>query len=595
MEAKEKGIAITDIYPLKAQYRSGETVTLAVELANRSGAAAKGSLRCEIRELDAVVQVAERQVDVSANGTATIRLDVGPFVTDFAGYGADAELMEAAAGPAGADAVPAGETYASQSVSRMSTAFDVVSDWRRAARYGFLSDFGPEEAGDDGDIRWMSKLHVNLVQFYDWMYRHDDLVSGEAAYTDLMGRVVSRGVVEEKITLCHEHGMKAIAYGAVYAASKPFAERHPDWRLYTGAGEPFDFIGIFNIMNIARDCPWHGHIVGEYRKAVEVLDFDGIHMDTYGFPKTGWSRLDGRPRLERLAEQFPALIESTREALAPLKDDICLIFNNVGNWPVDTVASASQDAIYVEVWKPYERYHHLRDIIAWAKHLSGGKNIILAAYLKPFREVGPLGEDGAEHGFRLLNAVVTAHGASHLLHGENGGVLTQGYYVDHSKLRGGFLRTVREYADFSVRYGHLLNAPGLRDVSMTHADGDNLEYAFEGFHYSTYGEAGKTWTIIRENEQLKQIHFVNLASATDDLWNEAKEQPTPVVGRIVRIEVADAPASVLLASPDSNGGRPVAIDYRLEKTDRGNVAVMALPPLRCWDMLVIRNPGIPAA
>jgi len=534
---------IEDVYPLKAQYANGETVKLAVELSNSSSEAITARVKYEIRELDRIVENHAVSVDIPANSSYKVEVAAGPFEADFTGYGFDAELI----------INDVGEGHAS-------TAFDVVSDWRRATRYGFLSDFGAEQTGDSEDVKWMSKLHLNLVQFYDWMYRHDDLVSSENDYTDLMGRSVSRRVVEEKIALCHEHGMKAVAYGAVYAASKAFADQHPDWRLYTSAGDPYDFIGIFNIMNISSDSPWHAHIVSEYGKTVEQLDFDGIHMDTYGFPKTGWSRLDGVKRLERLEEQFPVLIESTRAALSKLKDDICLIFNNVGNWPVDTVACASQDAIYVEVWKPYERYYHLREIIGWAQHLSSGKNVILAAYLKPFRELGRLGEEGAEHAFRLLNAVVTAHGAYHLLHGENGGVLTQGYYVDHSRLCDAFRRTVRDYADFGVRYSHVMYGEGLRDVSMTHADGDNLEYAFEGFPYSTYGEAGKVWTVIRERPDLKLIHFINLLSAADDCWNEAKEAPEPLLRLCcwpARMPGADAPFRWSIQSWRRRGGMPL--------------------------------------
>lgn len=562
---------IKDIYPLKAQFASGEEVALAVELANGTDEAASLQVRVLIRELDRVVRQRELAVEVPARGDATAELNVGSFEADFIGFGTDAELE-----------------LDGRVVSRSSTAFDVADDWRRAARYGFLSDFGAEEAGDASDVKWMAKLHLNLVQFYDWMYRHDELVGTEEVYTDLMGRSVSRKVVEEKIALCREHGMKAIAYGAVYAASKAFAEKHPDWRLYTGTGEPYDFIGIFNIMNISPHSPWHGHIVAEYGKAVEKLGFDGIHMDTYGFPKTAWSRLDGKPRLERLEEQFPVLIESTREALGKLKDDICLIFNNVGNWPVDTVAKASQDAIYVEVWKPYERYHHLREIIGWAQHLSQGKNVILAAYLKPFRELDSLGESGAENGYRCLNAVVTAHGAYHLLHGENGGVLTQGYYVDYSRLRPDFMRVVRDYCDFGVRYAHVLYAEGMRDVSMTHEDGDNLEYTFEGFPHSTYGEAGKVWTVIREKPALKLIHFINLVSASDDCWNEAKEEPRPVAGRTLSVAVDGEVETVLLASPDSRGGMALPLAFRLEATPRGYAAVMELPPLLFWDVVIVK-------
>ncbi|MFD0958113.1 glycoside hydrolase family 66 protein [Paenibacillus chungangensis] len=565
-------VQLLDCYPAKAQYDSGSKVTLLLELLNGTGEERAVTVRCTVWELDAMAEQQEWVLMLPADDVPVgHRMEVGPFVTDRTGYGVEVELLEngAAAG-------------------RAATAFDVVSDWRLAPRYGFLSDFGAEELGDRSDVDWMAKLHLNLVQFYDWMYRHDELVSDEEEYTDLMGRKVSRPVVEEKIALCHEHGMKAIAYGAIYAASKTFADRHPEWRLYTSAGEPYDFIGIFNIMNISPDSPWHGHIVQQYRETVERLDFDGIHMDTYGFPKTGWSRLGGTPRLERLEEQFPLLIEATREELTQVREDICLIFNNVGNWPVDTVATANQDAIYVEVWKPYERYHQLREIIHAANRHSGGKPVILAAYLKPFREPGAIGEAGAEHAFRLLNATVTAQGAYHLLHGEYGGVLTQGYYVDHSKLRQNFMRTVRDYADFGVRYGHVLHDERLRDVSMTHADGDNLEYSFSGFPYSTYGEAGKVWTVIREHAGLKLIHFINLAASSDDYWNESKEAPREIQGRTVSVAVDGEVAAVLLATPDEREGAPLRLDYREETTARGRCLVMELPPLLYWDMLIVR-------
>ncbi|HZG56359.1 glycoside hydrolase family 66 protein [Paenibacillus sp.] len=573
---KRSDARIIDFYPVKAQYRSGEKVTLSLEAANDGDEPLLVSIGYTIFEVDRVVEThALSAVALPPRESVTVLVEAGPFETDFAGYGAEAALRID-----GADA----------DLGAAATAFDVVRDWRLAPRYGFLSDFGAAEAGDEEDLKWMAKLHLNLVQFYDWMYRHDDLASEEDAYVDLMGREVSRRVVEEKIRGCHGRGMRAIAYGAVYAASKPFAESRPDWRLYTSAGDPYDFIGIFGIMNIAPDAPWSAHIVNEYKKAVERLDFDGIHMDTYGFPKTGWSHAaDGRRRFERLESQFPALIESTREALSKVKDDVALIFNNVGNWPVDAVARSSQDAVYVEVWQPYERYHHLTDIVRWAKRLSGGKPVILAAYLKPFREPGPLGVEGAERAFRLAQAAIAASGAYHLLHGEAGGVLTQGYYVDHSKLRPDFFRTVRDYADFIVRYGHVLYDRRLRDVSMTHADGDNLEYRFEGFPYSTYGEAGKVWTRIGECDERKVLHFINLVSAADDLWNESKEAASPVEGRIVSVAFDGEIESVVHASPDADGGRATALAYRAERTPRGFVATFELPALLYWDVVVVRT------
>ena len=58
---------------------------------------------------------------------------------------------------------------------RWEGAFDVVPERRRVTRYGFLTDFAPDDAGEE-DLRWMCALHLNAVQFYDWMYRHDKLL-----------------------------------------------------------------------------------------------------------------------------------------------------------------------------------------------------------------------------------------------------------------------------------------------------------------------------------------------------------------------------------------------------------------------------------
>jgi len=46
--------------------------------------------------------------------------------------------------------------------------------------------------------------------------------------------------------------MESIAYGAVYAASKDFYEKHKEWAFYNSNQEVFKFIEVFYIMNIAK-------------------------------------------------------------------------------------------------------------------------------------------------------------------------------------------------------------------------------------------------------------------------------------------------------------------------------------------------------
>lgn len=558
---------IIDWYPLRAQYLSGEPVTLALELTNPG--TTEAAWKIEVRVLRLASETERRSVNVRLSGgeRRTIEWKLQSYEAGFDGFGADVDLIAEDGSVLGT----------------ASTSFDVVSDWRRSTRYGFLSDFHARERGDEEDVKWLSKMHLNLVQFYDWMYRHDDLVAETSEYTDLMGRELCLDVVKEKVELCRRHGMKSIAYGAVYAASKPFAERHPDWALYRSDGEPYDFIDIFTIMNIMESCPWHAHILSEYKRAIELVGFDGIHMDTYGFPKTGTSIWGGDKKAIRLDEHFATLIDHAREELERSKEDIALIFNNVGNWPVEPVARAGQDAVYVEVWKPYERYHHIRQLILDAQRAGGGKPVILAAYLKPFRT--EIDQHRARNAGLLLTAAIAAHGGYHLLAGEHQAVLTQAYYADYTSVEGDFASELRKYYDFNIRYANLLYDTELKDVSMTHADGDNLEYVFDEIDYSTYGEAGKVWMIIRESTARKTISLINLTGNAEDYWNEGKGRPIRQEGIKIRLLLERKAIGVYLASPDEGLGRPQALPYAITNSLRGMTLEVVLPSLDVWSLL----------
>jgi dextranase len=564
------GVKIIDVFPMKAQFLSEEPIKIAVEVVNEGKMQEQFRVEWDITFLNKSIEHNHLVGALQAHEQRRIEIEVSPKKEDFKGYGMDVSLF-----------------CQDDCTQEMSSAFDVVSNWRKSTRYGFLSDFYTKEAGDRADVESLNKLHINLVQFYDWMYKHDDLVSPVTEYTDLMGRILNRDVVQEKIHLCHQYGMKAMAYGAVYAASKEYYEQHKDSALYDSNGNVIDFIHIFYIMNIAKASPWHDHIINQYNEAIVKLDFDGIHMDTYGSPKTAISKLNQKDSVIRLEEHFPELINHTRQVLEQSKEDIALIFNNVGNWPVDTVALAEQDAVYIEVWDPYERYHHIGQIMAWANHLSHGKPVILAAYLKPFREEKQETIERAHMAALLLTAVITSNGGYHLLLGEENAVLTQGYYVDYSKVDESFMRLIRNYYDFLIRYANVFFNHDLRDVSMTHLKGDNLEYQINNVDYSTYGEPNKVWTIVREKPGMKVISFINLTGNEDDRWNEGKETLNLVQNIEIKIIIEEGIKEVFLASPDQNMGRPQTIDYEVIQGDKGKNVVVTVPELYVWSVLVL--------
>ncbi len=545
-----------DLYPEKAQYITGEKVQLIAQL---DAFPPKNTIAIlQVYHLD------QQILSFQMPAQKVMCFEVGDFSQCFAGFGAELSIL-----------------HNGNETAFASTAFDVVARHSQVIRYGFLSDFGSEE-NECTDVETLRKFHINMVQYYDWSYRHDDLVSPENQYSDMMGRWVDLETVKTKIAACRRFGIKSLGYGAVYAASRTFYEKHPDWALYTAAGEPFVFIDTFYLMNIAENSPWHDHIINEYAKAVSQVGFDGIHMDTYGFPKTAFSSTKDRIRLD---EEYPHLIENIKKALNQIQSDNYLIFNNVGNWPVQSVADTEQDAIYIEVWEPYSQYCHIKQIILEAEKACGNqKQVILAAYLAPFRTDT---QERALNAALLLTAAIASNGATHLLLGEENGVLTQGYYVDHSVMTEHQSKCLRNYYDFLVRYTELLYDKSLKDVSFTHIGWDNTEYRCLTHSWSPDGKIDTLWLTIRENEKFKCISIINLVGCENDAWNQGKNTPVSQKEVAFEVQVDRKIGGVFFASPDWEKRGAQRLDYSLKHTDRGIAAQFTVPYVDFWSMVYI--------
>lgn len=458
-------------------------------------------------------------------------------------------------------------------------AFDIVGDRRDAVRYGFLTDFGVEDMGSD-DVEWMRDLHINTVQFYDWMYRHDQLLPPGRQYEDPMGRKMDIETVKEKISSCRELGMRPMAYGAVYAATGETAQKHPDWVMYTMDGTPMKFADWLYFMNISSGSCWTDHLMAEYRAAIG-LGFAGIHMDTYGFPKRVWDS-SGHP--VELGSEFPALINRASCEVRLVDASAGVIFNAVNNWPVDTVAASKQDVVYIEVWPPNDTYLDLYRLICRARELSG-KNVVLAAYMKPFKEDDLL---AAERSFRLTWAAICASGGTQLALGEYMGILRDSYYVDYARLTEDFSKVVQKYCDFLVRYSELLYNDKGTDISKTASGGINEDVCFSGScTFSTDGGEDAVWTIIRESEKRTTINLVNLTN-NSCLWNESKREPKHVTDINIRLRLDRQVRGVYAASPDFDELGAMELSFSSKESCQGRVYSIDVPELRYWAVIWIQ-------
>lgn len=570
---------IKDVFPAKSQFSKDESIELFVVV--DSSKVKKGYyLECMISNLGNHIYKTDKCIPLDTD-TLKISFDLPEISSKMMGYNVCVNLKS-------------GDHF----VETVYTAFDRVQSWTCAPRYGFLSDFYEQDEDDESDVIQMNKYHLNVVQFYDWMYRHYKLIPPEEYYVDPLGRHLSIKAVKNKIDYCHKYGMKAFAYGCVYASQLEFAERNKDMQLYNNDGSPASLGNLFFIMDISRENKWHDYIIAEFSQAID-FGFDGIHMDQYGQPKEAISIISGTKKIRRLKDDFYNLINDSKKLLTSNNRNASLIFNAVNNWPIETVAKSDEDCIYIEVWPPNDTYNDLYSLITNAKKLCGNKQVILAAYMAPFLNDKHTRMEFARNATILTMAAIFASGGFHLLLGEKNGILREAYYVNYSSENSeSFVKTLRNYYDFIVAYEELLYDCSLIDNTMTYNGGINNEYMFKALKSdNSYDDSivflpkakpNCVWTIVKEKPGAKIIHLLNYVGINNIEWNtEKSKMPTEIENIEVDALVVENVKKICYASPDFNNGQITELNFEYVKHSSGKAIRFNVPKLRVWDMIYI--------
>ena len=535
---------LVEIFPHKACYRPGEIVRLTVDLHGPAGADVQ--VLTSFAFLCDEVARKTRAVRIGGDGRATLELVWSPPAEAPRGYGVDVLVT----------------TLTGQVIAAGSTAFDVLEHWTQAPRYGFLCDFRPERNDFESTAAWWVRYHLNGLQFYDWMYRHEQLLPPTEIFTDPLGRRLSLRTVRRLIETAHAHGVAAMAYAAVYGASVPFYRHHPEWALLDADGRPIPFGEDFlMIMDPSPGSPWTDHLLSEFDRTLRELDFDGVHLDQYGDPKEGY---DAHGRPVALDRTFPALIRATSRLVRRHRGPGgATAFNAVGNWPIEAVAGAGTDFVYIEVWPPYVEYRHLHRLVVEGQRLGGGKPVVLALYIDP------------AHGrnVRLADGVIFASGGFRIELGEVGGLLSDPYFPQHGRMTDGLAAVLRRYYDFLVRYENVLSL-GTRDATPE-----------RGRHVVVEGVGGQeadVWAIVRQGRGFDTISLINLPEGGRVRWDQPLGEDTLVLTDLrVRYPLKRPVKRVWWASP---GGPLQATPLPFAVRDW---VTFSIPRLGDWALIVL--------
>lgn len=467
------------------------------------------------------------------------------------------------------------------------TAFDVLGDTFELPRYGFAAEFDADVHASDV-VMFFRRLHLNLAQFYDWGYRHSELLPPQNEYHDPLGQRRDLGVVNELAAALDAAGVVPLGYSAVYAISNAEADDWRDELLLRADGEPYRLGEDFLTLVDPGAPRWLGHYRAMLARALRGTALRGFHLDQYGWPKRA---VRGDGAVVALDRSYEAMIRAVREALP----DGRLVFNNVNDFGTAQTAGAPQDASYIEVWPPHDTLGDLGDLANRTRSLRPQHPPILAAYLSCYAREP---RERADAAARLVMATAFSHGATHLLLGEAGKALIDPYYPRNHTLTEDSIEMFATWYDTAVRWGELLFDPTAQDVTGFMTGGINSDIVFGGggATFSTKPQAGTIWTRVVRTARGLLVHLINLADQDEVAWDAGKEPSSARSDITLRIAPVDGQETLHWIEP---GAEPVLLRpggsipaFAADSLSASQTTLeFALPPLRDWAFVFLSATG----
>jgi len=562
---------ITDVRSEKVCYRPGQTAMFRITLSNAGEIAAKGRLVVDVLHgLDEREPVGSQPVALEAKTQKQLEFTWPVPSGRKWGHEVRARLL-------GSDG---------RLLSELSETFTVGHNPWEVGHYRTL--FGIRGCKNSGRIEKVlmpgfRNAYVTCIEAYSWQPSVFDEMSPDME-TWVSGQGNYREGKEDwqyLVRLAHQNGMSVVTYiqSISYGVcGLEFVRRHPRWMPFTKDG---NMVGWFNVDKLAlahadpenvKGGTFGGWAVGafintdvgeywieEVMRSTEMFGWDGFRSDGTPMPSSGYdyrgdhidlAGKDEKARVSwtehirrRLRERYPGFVFGWNHRV------------HTRDWKV---LEPSFHAAYAKgsymLWEGFrgspQPTSPLHD---WKKMVEG-----LHRECEWIAEHGGFSHVGWMASNRYLEAIVSACGAQ----------------VDTWSV-------VSPYRRFEVRYGGYLWDNALARV----AEPDRLvsvkcpphptpgaELWWRDFVWQRDIPSGKRRLI---------IHLINQPAGTDDAWNDSPPAPLKSIEVSFRVPRERA-ARVFWLSPDNGEG----FSQDLEVVRRGDFAVVTIPQLVVWDVIV---------
>jgi len=474
----------------------------------------------------------------------------------------------------------------------LTTVARVVDD----LRYGFFTDYRPgSEVDAAGQAGMLARLGVNAVEFYDYFPAHGLYAPTEKEYQyEPFGIPISGEIVRQKIQASQERGILSLAYVAAYATSESVYRKHPH-PMTDEKGAPKIFNGDimtepeadrqkkpkwFWLMNVADDSPWHAHVLGEFRRALDdspadLFSFDGFEIDSYGDkPDTRFFAQGSRRNGDLLVDVLHDFVGQVQRLTHQIKPEGLVSFNSVNEFGAELMKDVT-DFQFLEIWRFYtDEVEELVEICLRQRE-PRQQRVILKLYpadMQPKQTSWPAGSLA-----RILGATMTGAG-SLMVVGEPDAknrtmhALNSLFYPDHTAVRSGNHELLAAYYRHdTLLYGYT-HGPKVVHVPLDIPFADGL-----------------TRTFAAQDRQTVAVQILRLGP--DRRWSSPMPWPEPL--REARLEIPKiahaVPSRMLFSSPDATGfANPTPIEWK----DQGGKLEVVLPPF-CVHASLLLQYGVP--
>lgn len=588
VKADTTGSIITNVNTDKSRYNPGDEVIIYVDLKNNTSSSINnGSVSLYFKHLENEISMPNMKTfTLNSGDTTTLIFTWTPPSTDFQGYTLEAWARDSSGNV----------------IDNMNTAVDVSSDWLKFPRYGYLTKYGVQSSDISSNITWQLKnYHINVIQYYDWQYKHHIPVSGDPTNSDsvwknLANEDVYKQTILDYLNAGHADNIAGMEYNLIYGAADGYGQDGSgvdynwalldspggsQWQMAMPNGWSTSALYFFDPSNTG----WQNYILNREMDVFTAFPFDGWHQDTVGDFGT---RYTTGGQSVSITDTFKAFINYAKSRMGRKK----LLFNPVGFKGHDQVAASNADGLYAELW-PWDgfvTYNDIKGAIDTSRNEGNGKSLIVPAYMdydaaKTHSESNP-GYMNTP-GVLLTDAATFASGGSRIELGDDTRMLCSEYFPNRNMIMSDDLKQKeRRYYDFLTAYENLLRDGQyntLNSVSLKDSSSNDIAT-------SITSEANKVWTFTKKDSNYEIIHLINLQGEANNSWRDTNADypvPTELSNFTVKYYYTDPIGSIFFASPDYDNGKTYNLQFTKGSDIGGNYITFTVPTLQYWDMIYI--------